>query len=219
VAVTIIAFYIASQVKKNVRTGYIVCLAMVLAGAAGNIIDCVFYGQIFTESTPSEVAHLVPFGEGYQDLLKGRVVDMLYFPLISFTWPDWVPLVGGSDYLFFSPIFNFADSCITVGVILILLFYRKELNTINFGFNKEEVSDAAAEGADVSDASSSDASGASSADYRQEEDYDDSSETSPFEGLEKSAEKIEEMTAKVIDAADNALDGNEPTNAATEAFG
>lgn len=138
VAVTVIAFYITSQVKKGARTGYIVCLAMVLAGAAGNIIDCVFYGQIFSESTPSEVAHFVPFGEGYQSLLQGRVVDMLYFPLVSFTWPDWVPFVGGSDYLFFSPIFNFADSYITVGVILILLFFRKELNTINFGMKEEE---------------------------------------------------------------------------------
>lgn len=131
VAVVLISYYIYLQIRKNVRMGYIICLSMIVAGAAGNIIDCVFYGQIFSESTNSMISHFVSFGEGYAPLLRGKVVDMLYFPLISFTWPEWMPFIGGMDYTFFSPIFNFADSCITVGVILIILLYRKELNMIN----------------------------------------------------------------------------------------
>ena len=101
-------------------------VAFVIAGAAGNLIDCMFYGQIFTASLPGQIdpAHFVPFGQGYAPLLYGKVVDMLYFPL--WTWPDWMPLVGGD--IFFSPIFNFADSCITCGVIVLLLFYTRFVN-------------------------------------------------------------------------------------------
>ena len=96
---------------------------MVLAGAAGNLIDCLFYGLIFNASTPFNVAHFVPFGEGYSTFLHGRVVDMFYFPL--FTWPDWVPLLGGSE--FFQPVFNFADACLSVSVFLLVCFYSKHL--------------------------------------------------------------------------------------------
>lgn len=128
VAVVLIIFYIRRLVKENYKTGFIVCVTLVLAGATGNIIDSIFYGAIFEASYPGHVASMVPWGEGYSSLLHGKVVDMLYFPLFSGTWPDWVPMVGGEEFLFFRFIFNIADSAITVGVILILLFYRKTLS-------------------------------------------------------------------------------------------
>lgn len=128
VAVVMIIFYISRLVKENYKTGFIVCVTLVLAGATGNIIDSIFYGTIFEASYPGHVASLVPWGEGYSSLLHGKVVDMLYFPLFSGTWPHWVPMVGGDEFLFFRFIFNIADSAITVGVILILLFYRRTLS-------------------------------------------------------------------------------------------
>ena len=129
VAVALIAWFTTKCIKRGAKTGFIVCLAMIIAGAAGNIFDCVFYGQIFSESTPQSVAQFVPFGEGYQSLFYGRVVDMFYFPLLEFDWPSWMPMVAGEHFIFFSPIFNFADASISVGVILLLLFYRDSLNT------------------------------------------------------------------------------------------
>jgi len=108
----------AAATKDPVPTGVLVGLTLITAGAFGNIIDCLFYGQIFSASTPGEVAVL---GESYAPLLFGKVVDMFYFPL--FTWPDWVPLLGGS--LFFEPVFNFADSCVTVGAFYLILFQYK----------------------------------------------------------------------------------------------
>ncbi len=131
VAVTVIGVYIHRQVKAGARMGYILCLSMVLAGAAGNIIDCLFYGQVFSESTPYQVASWVEWGSGYASFLQGRVVDMFYFPIIDTYLPDWLPFWGGERYVFFSPVFNFADSCISVGVVLLLLFYRKELSEIS----------------------------------------------------------------------------------------
>lgn len=128
IAVVIISVFLSRSVKRGANTGFIVCLAMIIAGAAGNIIDCVFYGQVFSESTPSEIAQFVPFGEGYQSLFYGRVVDMFYFPLFEFDWPSWMPFVANQHFIFFSPIFNFADASISVGVILLLLFYRDSLN-------------------------------------------------------------------------------------------
>lgn len=131
VAVSVIGYYIYLQVKQKARTGYIVCLAMVMAGAMGNIIDCMFYGLIFNASSEFYTSYFVPFGEGYAPFLMGKVVDMFYFPLIVSTWPDWMPMVGGEDFVFFSPIFNFADASISVGVVLLLLFYRKELSKLS----------------------------------------------------------------------------------------
>ena len=128
--VCVIGYYIYLQVKQKVRTGYIICLSMVLAGALGNIIDCMFYGLIFNASSPFYVSYFVPFGDGYAPFLMGKVVDMFYFPLIVTTWPDWIPFVGGDDFVFFSPIFNFADASISVAVVLLLIFYRRELSTI-----------------------------------------------------------------------------------------
>lgn len=130
-AIGLIGYYLAKIIKKNVAPlGYIVLIAMVLAGAAGNLIDCLFYGLIFDASTPFTVSQFVPFGEGYSTFLHGKVVDMFYFPIIQTTWPEWVPYFGGSEYVFFSPVFNFADACISVGVVALLLFYRKQLEVL-----------------------------------------------------------------------------------------
>lgn len=132
-----IGWYIWRVVKSGLFSkGYIVCLSMVLAGAAGNLIDCLFYGLIFNASTPFNVAHFVPFCEGYSTFLHGRVVDMFYFPIIHTQWPDWVPVWGGDDFVFFSPVFNFADSCISVGVVLLLLFFRKDLERMSLAWKK-----------------------------------------------------------------------------------
>ncbi len=103
--------------KKDVPTGVLVGLTLITAGALGNIVDCLFYGLVFSESTPMAVAtlgHYAPF-------MQGKVVDMLYFPL--WIWPDWMPLVGGD--IFFEPVFNFADSCVTVGAFYLILFQWK----------------------------------------------------------------------------------------------
>ena len=141
VAVGVLGYYIAQQVRKQARWGYIICISMVMAGAAGNIFDSMFYGLIFNASSEFYTSYLVPFGSGYAPFLMGKVVDMFYFPLIVTTWPDWVPVVGGDPYVFFSPIFNFADSAISVGVVLLLLFYRKEISEISF--KKKSVADEA----------------------------------------------------------------------------
>ena len=130
-ASVLIGYYIWQQVKAKARWGYIVCLSMLLAGALGNVFDCMFYGLIFHASSPDYVSYFVPFGQGYASFLQGKVVDMFYFPLVTFTWPDWMPFCGGSEYTFFSPIFNFADSSITVSFFLLLLFYHKELSAIS----------------------------------------------------------------------------------------
>lgn len=125
-----IGYYTYLQVQKKARTGYIVCLAMVIAGALGNIFDCMFYGLMFSASSDFYTSYIVPFGTGYAPFLMGKVVDMFYFPLIVTTWPQWVPFVGGEQFVFFSPIFNFADASISVGFVLVMLFYRKELGQI-----------------------------------------------------------------------------------------
>lgn len=130
-AIGVLAYYLWQQVRKRARVGYIVCLAMVLAGATGNLIDCMFYGLCFEPSTPYHVASMVTWGEGYAPFLMGKVVDMFYFPLIVTTYPEWVPFWGGDPFIFFSPVFNFADASISVGVVLLLLFFRKELSEIS----------------------------------------------------------------------------------------
>ena len=131
IAVGCIGWYMHKVLKQKHSTGYIVVLSMILAGAAGNIIDSMFYGLIFNASSPFYVSYLVPFGSGYASFLEGKVVDMFYFPLIVTTYPDGVPFKGGQEFIFFSPVFNFADSCISVGVVLLLLFYRKEMEGIS----------------------------------------------------------------------------------------
>ncbi|MBR1946531.1 MAG: lipoprotein signal peptidase [Bacteroidaceae bacterium] len=128
VAVSLLGYYLY-RIIRNTKfpVGYIVSIALVFAGAMGNIIDSLFYGEIFTHSM-GRVASLVPFGEGYGDFLYGAVVDMFYFPLFSFDWPAWMPFVGGEHFIFFSPIFNFADACISCSIVSILLFYRNCIN-------------------------------------------------------------------------------------------
>ena len=126
--VIVLLWYIRTIGKIHcVKRGYIVCLSLIVAGALGNIIDCVFYGEIFNDPFPPKVAELFPEGGGYGSWLHGKVVDMLYFPLLSFDWPTWVPVVGGNHFRFFQPVFNLADSAITVGVLSLIFFYSKEI--------------------------------------------------------------------------------------------
>lgn len=123
VAVTAIGWYLVKLVKKeNVPMGFVVCVSMILAGAIGNIIDSAFYGLIFNESY-GQVAALFPEEGGYSSFLHGKVVDMLYFPLISGHYPQWIPGIGGNEFLFFRPVFNIADSSITIGIFSIIIFY------------------------------------------------------------------------------------------------
>ena len=129
IAVGFITWYLIKIIKKGeAKTGFIVCLSLILAGAAGNIIDSVFYGLIFSESTVASAAQFVPIGEGYGSLFYGKVVDMFYFPIIDTHWPTWLPTIGGEHFIFFSPIFNFADAAISCGIIALLLFYSSHLN-------------------------------------------------------------------------------------------
>lgn len=129
VAVIFIAIFLTKLIRKNTYShGFIACIALVLAGAFGNIIDSVFYGMIFEASYTGHIASFVPWGEGYASLFHGKVVDMLYFPMIEGHYPSWMPFVGGQEFLFFRFIFNVADSAISVGVVLLLLFYRKTLS-------------------------------------------------------------------------------------------
>ncbi len=114
--------------RPEVKRGFLVCIALITAGAAGNIIDCLFYGLIFNNPPVPEVAVLFPDGGGYGTLFHGLVVDMLYFPLFSFEWPSWMPWVGGQEFLFFQPVFNIADAAITVGVLVMLIFYSRSLS-------------------------------------------------------------------------------------------
>ena len=130
IAAIAITWLLRQYVKKDYKTGFLVCVSLILAGAIGNIIDCVFYGEIFSESTHSLIAQFVPIGEGYSDWFYGKVVDMFYFPLIETNWPEWMPFVGGEHFIFFSPIFNFADAAISCGIIAMILFYGKYLSDL-----------------------------------------------------------------------------------------
>ena len=134
VAVGGLTWYIWKKIKEGARMGYIVVLSMIYAGAAGNIFDSLFYGEIFTASHPYYAdlppAQLVPWGEGYASILMGNVVDMFSFPLFHGTFPNWFPVWGGEDFTFFSAIFNFADACISVGVVVLFLFYRNDFNNV-----------------------------------------------------------------------------------------
>lgn len=125
IAVSVMGWYMVQLIKKQASNGLILCVALIMAGAAGNIIDSVFYGLIFNESTYFSVATAFPEGGGYAPLLYGKVVDMLYFPIIQGHFPDWFPGKGGEEFIFFRPIFNLADSAITTGILSILVFQRK----------------------------------------------------------------------------------------------
>nr|WP_319998334.1 lipoprotein signal peptidase [uncultured Draconibacterium sp.] len=128
VAVIAIGWYLFKLARqKEVPFGFVACIALIFAGAIGNIIDSLFYGMIFNHSY-GQVATLFPAEGGYSSFLHGRVVDMLYFPLLEGRYPEWIPKIGGNPFLFFRPVFNIADSAITVGIFSILLFYRKYFN-------------------------------------------------------------------------------------------
>ena len=124
-AVALLSVYIHGLMKKKAPKGVVIGFALILVGALGNIVDCMFYGLIFSESTVFNVATLFPEGGGYGTFLHGFVVDMLYFPLIESTFPDWLPVVGGEDFVFFSPIFNLADAYISIGFLYLLIFQNK----------------------------------------------------------------------------------------------
>lgn len=127
VAVVFGVFYIKSIIKKKYHSGFVICVAMIFAGALGNLLDSMFYGLIFSASDHGyPLARLFPEGGGYAGFLHGRVVDMLYLPIIEDkTFPSWFPFWGGQRFTFFSPIFNIADASISLGVIIILLFQKK----------------------------------------------------------------------------------------------
>lgn len=126
---TIFGFWYLSRLlkKQSFKTGLCVCVALILAGAIGNLIDCTFYGLIFNNPAPPDVATLFPAAGGYAPVFHGQVVDMLYFPLFHFFWPRWMPFVGGEYFEFFHPIFNLADAAVSVGVIALILFYSADL--------------------------------------------------------------------------------------------
>lgn len=127
VAIAALTWYLFSITKKKYPKIVVFSIALVLAGAIGNILDSAFYGLIFSESTYHTVAQLFPEGGGYAGFLHGSVVDMLYFPMFEGVLPSWVPFYGGQDFVFFSPVFNIADSCITIGVVLIIIFRKRFL--------------------------------------------------------------------------------------------
>ena len=121
IAIIIFCVLLVRIIRRRLPIGLIACVSLVVAGAMGNIIDNFCYGMIFSESTPFQISSLVGWGEGYGQMMSGRVVDMFYFPL--FTWPEWMPLVGGE--VFFGAVFNFADAAISCGAVAILIFYNK----------------------------------------------------------------------------------------------
>lgn len=128
VVVFVIAIYIGKQIRSNQATTlFLVCFSLIFAGAIGNIIDSIFYGVIFNESTPMQIATMFPEAGGYAPLFKGKVVDMFYFPLFQGNLPNWIPFFGGKYAEFFPYIFNFADAYITIGVFILILFQKKIL--------------------------------------------------------------------------------------------
>ena len=124
--------------RTDVPKGYVACVALITAGALGNVIDCIAYGLIFNNPVPPQVAQLFPPDGGYATLFNGRVVDMLYFPLCEWNWPQWMPMIGGHHFVFFQPIFNIADAALSVSVIVLILFYARYLATVNL---KDEATD------------------------------------------------------------------------------
>jgi signal peptidase II len=137
IAVSLIGFYLFRTAAKGAQTGLIVAGSLIFAGAMGNILDSMFYGILFNDSY-HQIATFMPEQGGYAPFLFGRVVDMLYFPLIDGTFPDWLPFWGGQEFLFFRPVFNIADTAITTGISMIIVFQKRY-------FPNEEVSQPSAE--------------------------------------------------------------------------
>jgi signal peptidase II len=124
-AVVGIAWYLRQQIQKLAPVGLVISISLIFAGAVGNIIDSAFYGVIFNESSPWETASLFPAEGGYGSLLHGKVVDMLYFPMVTGTFPIWFPVWGGEYFQFFRPVFNIADTAISTGVGMIIVFQKR----------------------------------------------------------------------------------------------
>lgn len=140
IAVALFFYLIYYLDKKKVKFGPLFGVSLITAGALGNIIDGMFYGMIFSESSFTQVATLFPDGGGYAGFMQGKVVDMLYFPL--FTFPEWVPFLGGQ--IFFSPIFNIADSAITIGFLYLIIFqwnFLKNIDNLDVKTNIEKIED------------------------------------------------------------------------------
>lgn len=136
-------FYLLNELNKSKQSlGLMISFGLIIAGAIGNMIDSAFYGMIFSESPyhSSEVATFMPEGGGYASFLHGKVVDMFYFPLFETTWPSWVPKLGGTSFQFFRPVFNIADSAITIGVFSIILFHRSFFKSENQSIEEHKVS-------------------------------------------------------------------------------
>lgn len=131
IAVFAIGWFLIKLSRKNTPWGFMISLALIFAGAIGNIIDSVFYGVLFDHSY-GQVAGFLPEGGGYAGLLHGKVVDMFYFPIINSHYPEWFPVWGGDEFIFFRPVFNIADSSITVGIFSILIFYKNFFNELSF---------------------------------------------------------------------------------------
>ena len=131
IAASAVLIYIIVKIRRRTcySRGFFVCLSLIAAGAIGNVIDCMFYGLIFSESSPYVLSELFPEGGGYATFLHGKVVDMFYFPIASWDWPEWMPGIGGEHFIFFQPVFNLADAAISVGIIVLILFYSKYLTT------------------------------------------------------------------------------------------
>lgn len=146
VTVCFLIFYISRiHTRREAKTGYLVALSMIVAGAAGNIIDCVCYGLIFDNPMPPYVASLFPASGGYGTILHGLVVDMFYFPLCEWDWPSWMPFVGGEHFIFFRPIFNFADAAITVGMAILIFFYSAQISEVPWRLKSQQEADESAQ--------------------------------------------------------------------------
>jgi len=124
IAIGFIIWYLRRLILKNENTGLIACISLILVGALGNVVDSAFYGIIFNDSL-FQVAEIFPAEGGYAGFLHGKVVDMFYFPILEGTYPSWMPFKAGEHYIFFRPVFNIADSAITTGVFILLIFQRR----------------------------------------------------------------------------------------------
>ncbi len=126
-SILFIYYLIKIRKRTDLPKGFVACVALITAGAIGNVLDCIAYGQLFNDPMPPEVAQFLPSEGGYASLFNGKVVDMLYFPLAEWDWPQWMPGIGGKHFLFFEPIFNVADACLTTSILVLVIFYNKYL--------------------------------------------------------------------------------------------
>ncbi len=129
IAIVFIGWYLYRLVARKAHAGLLVCVSLILGGAMGNMIDSAFYGMIFSESLFNRIAVMFPESGGYGTFLHGKVVDMLYFPIVTGTFPDWFPYWSGQPFIFFRPVFNIADAAITTGVFVLIIFQKRFFGT------------------------------------------------------------------------------------------